>query len=219
MPVYNDLQVATAQEVVDTGKGRLDIVLLRYMARRLHLTLCHLEQSGSLERPRFQVYKVQERGERTHRIAIYQAEKLRLQEPFAFVGFISSRQKPLRTSIIRAIQQADKKLVAELAGAPGVLSYSSFELRNGDWCNLVLLSDAGAKMHIKGSETHRYAAYQLAHSYYDWIRLHNGVMPHGLDHMEMQLLKTRYYTFQRGQQKPLIRELTYTIEAPCVLGP
>src|SRR2546426_481732 len=83
-----------------------------------------------------------------------------------------------------------------------VLRYSSLELRNGDWCNLVLLSDAGAKTHIKGSEMHKYAAYHLAHSYYEWIRLHNGVMPEGLDHMEMQLQKTKYYTFQAGQQRP-----------------
>jgi hypothetical protein len=164
-----------------------------------------------LRRTRFQVYNVQERGGRTHRIAIYQAEKLRLQEPFSFVGFLSARQKPLRPSIIQAIQQADKKLVEELVGAPGVLSYSSFELRNGNWCNLVLLSHADAKMSIKASETHKYAAYHLAHSYYEWIRLHNGVMPEGLDHMEMQLLKTNYYTFQPGQQRPSIREFTYEI--------
>ena len=72
--------------------------------------------------------------------------------------------------------------------------------------NLVLLSDAEAKTYIKGSEMHKYAAYRLAHSYYEWIRLHNGVMPEGLDHMEMQLQKTKYYTFQAGQQRPSIRE-------------
>lgn len=201
--------LATAQDKSDVRKGLSDIILLRYMARRLHLTLRQFEQSSSLRRTRFQVYKLQERGDRMHRIAIYQAENLRLQSPLSFVGFISARKKQLRPSIVQAIQQTDKKLVEELAGAPGVLSYSSFELRNGDWCNLVLLSDAGAKMHIKGSETHKYAAYHLAHSYYDWIRLHNGIMPEGLDHVEMQLLKTRYYTFQPGQQKPSIRECIY----------
>jgi DMSO/TMAO reductase YedYZ molybdopterin-dependent catalytic subunit len=200
---------ARAQDKSDVRKGLSDIILLRYMARRLHLTLRQFEQSSSLRRTRFQVYKLQERGDRMHRIAIYQAENLRLQSPLSFVGFISARKTQLRPSIVQAIQQTDKKLVEELAGAPGVLSYSSFELRNGDWCNLVLLSDAGAKMHIKGSETHKYAAYHLAHSYYDWIRLHNGIMPEGLDHMEMQLLKTRYYTLQPGQQKPSIREYIY----------
>ena len=205
--------MATMQEMSDVSKGKLDIIVLRYMARRLHLTLHQLDQPDSLRRTRSQVYKLQERGGRTHRIAIYQPEKLLAQVPLSFVGFISARQKLLRPSIIQAIQRADKRLVEELAGAPGVLSYSSLELRNGDWCNLVLLSDAGAKTHIKGSEMHKYAAYHLAHSYYEWIRLHNGVMPEGLDHMEMQLQKTKYYTFQAGQQRPAIREFIY--ELPC----
>jgi hypothetical protein len=144
-----------------------------------------------------------------HRIAIFRAEHLCLQNPLAFVGFRSARQQQLRPSIIRAIQRTDKKLVEELADAAGVLSYSSFQLRNGDWCNLVLLCDDGAKMQLKRSETHTYAAYHLAHAYYDWIRLHHGVMPEGLDHMEMQLLKTRYYTFQPGRETPAIRECIY----------
>jgi hypothetical protein len=136
-------------------------------------------------------------------------ENLCLQKPLAFVGFRSARQKQLRPSIVQAIQRTDKQLVEELADASWVLSYSSFELRNGDWCNLVLLNDDGAKMRIKGSETHTYAAYHLAQAYYEWIRLHQGIMPEGLDHIEMQLLKTRYYTFQPGQRTPSIRECIY----------
>src|SRR6202043_359578 len=125
----------------------------------------------------------------------------------AFVGFLSGRQKRLRPSILSAIKRTDKRLVMELADVSGILSYSSLELRNGDWCNLVVLTDASAKRHITGSQTHQHAAYLLAQAYYAWIRLHSGVMPEGLDHMEMQLLKTRYYTFHPGQTKPSIREL------------
>ena len=201
--------VVADQEKRNVRKGWSDSILLGYMARRLHLALRQVEQTRSPRRTPFRVYRLQERGERTHRIAIYQPEHLRLQNPLAFVGFRSARQKQLRPSIIQAIQHTDKKLVEELAGAPGILSYSSFELRNGDWCNLVLLSDDSAKMHMKKSETHTYAAFHLAHAYYDWIRLHNGIMSEGLDHMEMQLLKTRYYTFHPGRQKPSIRECIY----------
>ena len=100
-------------------------------------------------------------------------------------------------------------LVEELADATGVLSYSSLELRNGNWCNLVLLSDAEAKTGIKGREMHKYAAYHLAHSYYEWIRLHTGIMPEGLDHTEMLLQKTKYYFFEEPQKRPTIRERVY----------
>jgi len=104
----------------------------------------------------------------------------------------------------------DKKLIKELISNPGILSYSSLELRNGDWCNLVVLNDAGAKTHIKSNSTHIHAAYHLAHRYYEWIRLHNGIMPEGLDHTEMQLQKTKYYTFQTKQQRATMQEFIIT---------
>ena len=81
------------------------------------------------------------------------------------------------------------------------------ELRNGNWYNIVLLSDADAKKHIRSAETHVYAAYQLAPRYYEWIRLHSGVIPGGLDQVELMLQKTRYYVFQRTQPRPVIREM------------
>jgi hypothetical protein len=104
---------------------------------------------------------------------------------------------------------SQRRLAAELVHAPSILSYSSLELPGGDWCNLVVLADSGAKMHIKHSETHIHAAHHLAHDYYKWIRLHNGTMPEGLDPVEMRLLSTKYYTFHPDQQRPSLRERTY----------
>jgi hypothetical protein len=197
------------QAKIDVRKGHLDLVILKYMARRLHLTL---QQIGQTERPTLRVpllYQLQERHGRKHRIVIYRQQELFQKLPFAFVGFISKRKRSLLPSLIEEIQQTDQKLVAELIKAPGILSYSSLELPFGDWCNLVVLADTRAKLQIKSTETHAYAAYHLAHAYYEWIRLHTGTMPEGLDHVEMRLLKTKYYTFHPGQERPSIRELVY----------
>jgi hypothetical protein len=197
------------QAKIDVRKGRLDLVILKYMARRLHLML---QQLGQTERPTLRVpllYQLQERHGRKHRIVIYRQQELFQKLPFAFVGFISKRKRSLLPSLVEEIQQTDQKLVAELIKAPGILSYSSLELPFGDWCNLVVLTDSSAKMQIKGTETHAYAAYHLAHAYYEWIRLHTGTMPEGLDHVEMRLLKTKYYTFHPDQERPSIRELAY----------
>src|SRR5438067_12986799 len=95
--------MANSQEMSHVSKGKLDIIVLRYIPHRLHLTLHQLDPPASLRRTRSQVYKLQERGGRTHRIAIYQPEKLLAQVPLSFVGFISARQKLLRPSIIQAI--------------------------------------------------------------------------------------------------------------------
>src|SRR5450755_410810 len=188
-------------------KGNLDLMVLRYMARRLNLTLCQIDQSAPLDSPL--LFTLPERHSRTHRIAIYKYSALVLKHSFAFVGFISRTQKNLQPSIVHEIQAADKKLVKELVNNPGIVSYSSLQMRNGDWCNLVLLMNTDAKSHLQSTKTHQYAAFHLAPHYYDWIRLHNGLMPHGLDHTEMLLQKTKHYSFPTAQQKPAIQEQTY----------
>jgi len=193
----------------DVTKGKLDLMVLRHMARRLHLTLRQLEEPVSPPHPL--LYKLQERHGRTHRIVIYKYQELLLKRSLTFVGFISGKQKHIHASVTEAIQMVDRKLVQELVDIPGILSYSSLELRNGDWCNLVILNDANAKKHLKNTETHAYAAYELANNYYEWIRLHNGIMPQGLDHTEMVLQRTRRYYFDMAQQRPSVRELRYGV--------
>ena len=114
-----------------------------------------------------------------------------------------------KPSVIEEIHRVDKMLVVELISTPGLLSYSSLELRDGSWCNLVLFNDNETKTHIKNSETHAYAAYQLSPRYYAWVRIHSGIMPAGLARNEMFLQKTRFYQFHGVHEKPATRELTY----------
>ena len=192
----------------DVTKGKLDLMVLRHMARRLHLTLYQLEEPTS---PQPLLYKLQERHGHTHRIVIYKYQELLLKRSLTFVGFISGKQKQIHDSVVDAIQKVDGRLVEELVHIPGILSYSSLELRNGDWCNLVLLSDSDAKRQLKNTETHTYAAHELANHYYEWIRLHNGIMPHGLDHTEMILQKTRRYTFHLTPSRPTVCEMSYGV--------
>jgi hypothetical protein len=199
------------QVKIDGRKGQLDLIILKYMARRLHLTLQQPDQREGLTLQGPVLYQLQERHGRNHRMVIYRQQELFLKLPLAFVGFISKRKRSLLPSIVEQIRQTDQKLVAELITAPSILSYSSLELPFGEWCNLVVLDDVSAKKQIKGTETHAYAAYHLAHAYYEWIRLHTGTMSEGLDHMEMRLLKTKYYTFHAGQQRPSIQELEYSM--------
>ncbi|HZU71000.1 MAG TPA: hypothetical protein VFA09_27230 [Ktedonobacteraceae bacterium] len=191
----------------DIQKGKLDLVVLRYMARRLHLTVRQLDEPVPASQPL--LYRLQERYGRMHRIAIYKQQELVLRDTLMFVGFISRKRKALQDSIADQIEDIDRQLLVELVNAPGIVSYSSLELRNGDWCNLVLLSDVEAKMHIRDTPIHRYAAYRLSEAYYEWIRLHHGIMPEGLDHTEMLLQKTRYYFFSAPQTRPTIWERIY----------
>ncbi len=195
------------QTDIALSKGTSDLLVLKYMRQRVRLTLHQLEPCATLQRPI--LYNFQERHGRIHRIALYNCQELRQCPTLAFVGFISRKQKTLDVSIVDEIHAVDKQLVAGMVNNPGVLGYSSLELRTGIWCNLVLMNDIEAKQQVLRTETHAHAAYQLAPRYYEWIRLHTGIMPQGLFHDEMKALHTRYYTFQVTQAKPVIREQNY----------
>src|SRR6266849_7221813 len=168
-----------------------DIVLLRYMAQRIYVTLYLLDEPNDPSQPL--LYYSEEGNKHTHRIAIYKPQELLLNSKLDFVGFISRKLQPEDPHVIEEIRAIDKKLIVELISTPGLMSYSSLELHDGRWCNLVLFSGAETKMHIRNSAIHTYAAYQLSPRYYDWVRLHNGIMPTGLARNQMQLQKTTYF--------------------------
>ena len=189
------------------NKNALDILVLQHMRRRVLLTLNHFKPCTSLQHPI--IYNFRERQGRTHRIALYQCQDLLRQAQLAFVGFISRKKDALEASILDEIHNVDKTLVVEMADNPGILAYSSLELRTGIWYNLVLMDAHDAKNQVIRSETHAYAAYQLSPRYYNWIRLHIGLMPYGITDDTMRIVRTRYYTFPHASSKPLIREMSY----------
>ncbi len=191
------------------GKVKSDLLVLRYMTQKIHLHLLNLPPTTLLP----SVDYVQERHNHIHRIVVYNQQEILLKSNLVFVGFISGIQEHVGLATIQELHRVDKLLIAELAGHPGLFSYSSLELHKNHWYNLVLLSDHTAKTYFKHNSTHRYASYQLAAHYYAWIRLHNGVMPGGLPYNEMLLQSTKYYTFPGIGQKPTRREVPYDITA------
>lgn len=189
-----------------------DLIVLRYMVRRV---VTMLQQPDTLfviptmKQPL--LYVLQERRSRTHRIALYQTQESFMVPNLFFVGFFSKKQSSLHPQVIEDIAEVDKKLLVELIDTPGLLSYSSLQLHNGNWCNLVLFRDVAAKIHLRSTTTHTYAAYQLAPRYYEWIRLHNGSIDGELAQGQLILQKTHLYIFPTPHGKPIIQELTYTL--------
>lgn len=186
---------------------QMDFSFLRYMAQRIFVTLYLLD---GRDVPTFPLsYQTEEGQKHTHRIVVYRPRELLLNDRLDFVGFVSSKQKPWNAQVDAEIHSIDKQLDAELKRIPGLLSYSSLELRHGCWCNLVLFKDPEAKTHIKHSATHAHAAYQIAPRYYDWIHIHTGIMAGGLAANELTVQKTRHYLFHGVDEMPTIREVRY----------
>ncbi|HLZ57992.1 MAG TPA: hypothetical protein VKR06_13720 [Ktedonosporobacter sp.] len=167
--------------------------MLKYMLHRLRMTLHTLEQSTISQLPIF--YLLEERHGRTHRMAICQPEVLLASNHLHFVGFISGKKASIEQTIVDEIERLDKVMLTEIMRLPGVLSYSSLELRTDRWYNLVILGNTLVKESFHALETHRYAAYQLAPFYYAWIRLHHGVINDGLAGQDMHLHGTKTFQF------------------------
>lgn len=197
------------------GKITFDLLVLRYMARRMRAHIASLDEGAALPSITYE----QERRRRTHRMVVYKRQETLHDKGMLFVGFISAVQEQVSLATIQELHRVDKILVEELASNPGLLTYSSLELCMGRWYNLVLLRDDSARAYFRQSSTHRYAAHQLATCYYAWIRLHNGILPRGLYGFsdltgsvepvcdEMILRSTKYFIFPEVGRRPLFREV------------
>ena len=89
-----------------------DIVLLRYMAQRIFITLYLLDKPTDPSQPL--LYYLEEGHKYTHRIAIYSPQELLLNNKLDFVGFISRKLQPGDSQVIEEIRTVDKKLIVEL---------------------------------------------------------------------------------------------------------
>jgi hypothetical protein len=194
-------------------KIKLDGIILTSMAHQLSLTL-HQSDVATSPSPATVpwISFLQDCQKRTHRIAIYQPQELLVAQCLSFVGFVSGRRATANSFVGNEIQKIDELMVAELITIPGIFSYSSLEVRPGRWYNLVVFASAETKSHLKKSQAHSYAASQLAPHYYEWIRLHNGIMPTGLAQQELFVQSTKYYTFQEGKRHPDMYEISYGLQ-------
>ncbi|MBV9229873.1 MAG: hypothetical protein JOZ18_11210, partial [Chloroflexi bacterium] len=174
---------------------RTDLTVLEFIAQRLYTTLHGLKRANNVKLPF--ILNVEERERHAHRIVIYQSQPFFTNDDLLFVSFVGKKQHRLERPILHDIAAADQALVSELSNNAHLLSYSSLELRDGNWCNLVVFSSTEAKRFFEMSPTHQHAAQQLAARYYEWIRIHNGLISNGSMYSKLSLLKTKYYTFPR----------------------
>ncbi len=191
-------------------KRKIDLLVLRYMAQQLRLTLQTLEQPLT-DNPPF-LYAATERRCCSHRVALYDPLQLLQSRSLAFVGFVSGRRADTNSAVDQELHDADGQMLAELARIPGLLAYSSMEVRPGHWYNLVVLQNLDIKTHFRHSNMHQYAAYDLAPCAYDWIRIHSGILPAGLAAAAMDVLKTKHYVYQHTDNTVSMCEVIYDVQ-------
>lgn len=184
----------TERPFTDTAHNDQDLVVIRRILGSLSLLIWQpLEWP---EPPHPLVVRSDDNG-RVVRVVVSNRAALMQERPLRVVAFLGHRRAGLDYTLLNAV---DDDLIHEFALHPGVLSYSSFELEDGNYVNVVVLDGQEAQDHWRTSPRHAYAARELAPEFYACIRLQNGLMPRGLGDLEnLRLVATKYYDFQRTE--------------------
>jgi len=140
----------------------------------------------------------------THRILICDEDRLVEHPQLCLVGFFGNR----RTGIdIAPLEEANAAVVAEFAKYPGILSYSSVELPDGNWVNLVLHDDPVDTEYWRRSELHARAVSMLSADHYRNVRIHNGRLTARLfDRPEVVPIRTKYFDYSGDANWQAVRE-------------
>ena len=142
------------------------------------------------------VVQREEAGGRLHRAIIFDPGRLGDGRDLVWVGFFGVKRREVDSAPLSAI---DDELVQELPAHPDILSYSSLELDDGDWGNLILLDGDAAREDWRASPRHAYATRELAPRHYRHVRLHQGVLPGGARAGGAPVLRrTKYYDYGAG---------------------
>jgi hypothetical protein len=169
------------------------VVLLEILAD-LRLRLHDAAAGRGAMRP----YDVVDRhvGGRIMRHVLCTEERLRAHPGLCVVGFFGDRHVELDST---PLEQANAALVREFRSYPGITSYSSRELPNGQWANLVLHDDPIDREFWRRSELHAQAVAALSPVYYRSVRIHNGRLTEAAPaDPDLILESTKYYDFADG---------------------
>lgn len=204
-PIYlGPLDAVTDRPFTALEHSHSDLATLERMRARLCHTLVASESTLDQDaRSEVHVQYIYEDQQRMHRLVIRDRAALATTGELAVVGFFGEQRGKVNPAML---QDIDTELIQEFLQHRYVLSYSSLELADGNWGNLVILQHAEGIEHWRVSQRHAYAARELAPLYYARIRLHNGLLPGGLASARLMLTSTKYYDFEGQGLWRAIRE-------------
>lgn len=156
------------------------------------------EHFSQAEQPagRSPILYLPERDGRQHRIVWLNNIPLHTSERFAFVGFFGRKRASADAGLLDAL---DAELIQELYDYPHMLSYSSLELPDGSWGNLVLMSSPQGAVQWASSARHAYAAHKVAPACYTTIRLHSGMVTlNGSAEAALHIQRTKHFDYARA---------------------
>ena len=193
---------------------RSDIALLNYLLQDLRV-LVRRYAKGELELSEQQkiVWEVHGLQRRT---VVCDPKRLLEDTSVQFVGFFGDRRETVDEVVLNANEQA---LLDEFVNYPGILSYSSSELVNGYWANLVVHSDPDDREDWRGSHIHKDAVATIAPAAYHNVRIHNGLIAAGVIGSDTVVIgSTKYWDYDTEPGGHATRPLP-GVQSESMVGP
>ena len=148
---------------------------------------------------------IKESDGRYHRFFVPRPKILAGAKNIYLVGFFSHKQAGAAPNHFGDL---DDQLIEQLPTFQEILSYSTMALPEGDFGNLVLLSDEEVKLRWMQGEIHSQAV-ALSPAYYQYVRINNGLLPGGVMQPDLlEITRVKYYDFEQDPSWKAVRELT-----------
>ena len=186
---------ATPQRLSSAGSSTCDdSAALHYMLTRLYQYARHMGDMLMHALPNT-VY-LREPDGRQHRIVLMNAGALQPDAELTFVGFFGQKRPGVDFSALDAL---DQELIQEFRDYPHLLSYSSLELVDGTWGNLVVMTGSHGLVSWAGSARHAHASQEFAPRCYLTIRLHRGTFTAANSQQPaLQIQSTKHFDFTQS---------------------
>lgn len=145
-------------------------------------------------------------GGLTHRLLVCDIQRVRSHPGLCVVGFFARRRVDVD---VWPLEEANSEIVSEFVKYPGILAYSSVELRGGQWANLVLHDDPVDTSFWRQSPMHARAVDILSPQHYVNVRIHNGRLTSGIfERPSIEIFRTKYFDYSGPEEWRAERELT-----------
>lgn len=173
---------------------------LRYMFEQLCLFLETMHTYQNM----YDSVQLEESNGHSHRYLVPRPPILAKARQLAVVGFFGQKRLGADPDHFGNLGEL---LMGEIPTYPKILSYQTMQLPNGNFSNLVLLQNEEVKEHWMTGDIHR-KAIDLSSSYYQSIRIYNGILPGGIENLaSLTLKKVKYYDYQEDPTWRGIRSL------------
>lgn len=183
--------VAPGHPITDVAHYEGDIALLNYLLQDLRALVRQARRGDVVLHPQ-QVLAWEVHG-LARRTVICDPDRLPRPDDVQIVGFFGDRRADADQPTIDA---SEHDLIAEFRNYPGIMSYSSVELDDGYWANLVVHRDPGDREAWRGSRIHREAVDRIAPMAYHGVRIHNGCIRDGVAGTQTVVLEsTKYWDY------------------------